>query len=1766
VNLYGATEVSVDSTWWATDDQAFDGLVLVGRPMANQAGYVLDSRLNPVPIGAFGEIVLGGKCVARGYARQPTLTAERFVPDPFAADPSARMYRTGDIGRWTADGQLELRGRLDHQIKLHGTRIEPGEVESLLTDCSGVTGALVLVEGQGPAARLVAYVTGSGLDENALQGAAAARLPDTLVPARIGVLEKFPRLPSGKIDRSALPTFNKSVTIAQAAPMTVTEAAMARIWSSVIGSPVLSASANFFQAGGNSLDAVRLVGRLADEFQKEVGLAWVFTHQSVAEMARAIGNERRIAEPPTRVDPRLLSSGEQRMWFLDQASEQPGLYVMTVALRLSGGFDQERLIQAVEEVLRRHEGLISRVVFQDGHPRRELGSDLPRVLFVNAVNQPSVLTDTVIKEAKLAHIEIKAGPLVKAALIARGQRGATLVLAIHHMAADGWAVDLLLRQIRDRYIRPDSLVTGDRSLPGVGTLLAQEEAGLAEGLWARDLVYWRKSVGELTESPAVPTDRPRLMPRSGQGSIVRDDLDLTLLNALRRRATEMGTTPYTLVFTAVALLVQRMTESTKVTLGTMVANRNPAVRHTIGMCANTLAVPLSCPDDGRLRDATGHVHARLAEAYDHAAVPFSRVVEELGVERDSNRNPLFDVLVLYRDDDYADSLAVDGVEVAEESLDSGVAKLDLTFQFTARTDALNLVAEFSTDLYEPVTVRRWVDRLAVVLEQMVSDPDLLVGDLTVMPASERELVTRAWNDTHTDFPGEDTVWDLFRLQAESTPDALAVISETEGENWTYRQLLDRACSVATSLATHGAVGGSRVGVHLRRGADMVAVLLGTLAAGAAYVPLDPEYPADRLTYMADNAEVALIVTDGQAPTSDTPVVTVRELLKRNGPTAQHARPRPSDLAYIIYTSGSTGRPKGVMVEHQAAVNRLVWMIRHYGFGPGDRVLLKTPYSFDVSVWEFFGPLISGATLVVLPPDHHWDPVLVLECVNRDAVTIIHFVPSMLGVLLDCRNVRKMTKSLRLVVCSGEVLPPSIVSAALDRLDARLENLYGPTEAAVDVTAFAASRESIGATVPIGRPIANVKVYVVDGDGRPQPIGVEGDVAIGGVGLARGYAAAPALTASRFRPDHLGDKPSGRLYMTGDRGIWNADGMLEFRGRGDHQVKVRGLRIELEEIEHALVDLGLATQVAVVAHGEGESAYLVAYIVTEHELDAELCASRLSSRLPSYMVPGVFLRIEALPLSANGKLRRDQLPKPAFDLPSTVASLTKLEEAVALVWEGILGIRPPGRDSNFFCMGGNSMALMRLSVALHDRFGVSTPLSMLLHRPTLERIASVVQRLRNAAPGEHAGVAIRPVRAPASSVQRRIWIDEMISGCASKYNVQRVLELSGPVDSDRLRRAIAHLQQEHPLLRATLRDQPEGLQITVSDAPGFVLLTEDLSGPENGERSAKYERIRLEHARQRLPLDTGPVGAATLVKLAADRYDLLLCFHHCVVDVRSLDVICRDLAATYSRNADGVTSAPSYLHYCERDDLSDARQDSLNWWADELNDVREFTLARTVTAVDGPVFAGQPFTLGQQLTQGLEYVAQARGISLFEMALTAWGLALQSESGLHPIIAVQVSTRPPEYADTVGPFINQIPVVAPSVSPADPAGYCDALVERWRGYMEHADTPFDEILAACRRTVGTDGSALTGAGFSFTAETDTPVDRWGEVIVRTVAAPSPSQAKSPVFLELRRGGDGLGGVIEYRSDLHDRAQITRLQTSLERALRSLLTIATPRKGQ
>ncbi|WP_280456490.1 non-ribosomal peptide synthetase [Nocardia carnea] len=1327
-NLYGPTEAAVSVTYWEATT-ADTGSVPIGVPEWNVGVQVLDARLRPVAVGAPGELYLSGRQLARGYLGRPDLSADRFVADPLGA-PGERMYRTGDLVRWRADGVLDYIGRTDFQVKFRGQRIELGEIETDLLAHPAVSQAVVLVVDTATGQQLAAYVVpapGRTVEPGELGRFLGEKLPSYMVPAAIVVLDAFPLNTSGKLDRKALPEPVFSVDAAGfRAPRTQAEQVVAAIFADILGQELVGVDDNFFDLGGNSLVATQVVARISAAFGVRIGVRALFETPTVAGLATRIataaaGGESGETRPPLVAralpDRVPLSLAQQRMWFINQFDPASPVYNLPFVIRMHGQVDLHALRTALTDVLDRQQSL--RTIFpesNDGGYQRVLPIDevdlAVAVEPIDAADLHRVLTEfaaTGFDVSRELPIRVRIFEIVGGR--SNGTAEYAVAFVVHHISVDGFSFGPLARDMAAAYIaRSEGAAPTWAPLPVQYvdyTVWQRELLGVESdpaSMAAQQIGYWRNALAGLPDQLELPADRVRPPEQSFRGDRVEFRIDAELHRRLGELARAQGTSLFMVLHASLAVLLSRLSGSGDIAIGTPVAGRGEqALDDLIGMFVNTLVLRTMVDGGEPFTGILAHTRETDLAAFAHSDVPFEQLVEVLNPTRSQARHPLFQVMLSFQEMAHA-AVELPGLQVTADEVEVDIAKFDLQWTVTENLSGdggalgISVITSYAVDLFDAATVDEFNRRFVRILESVVARPDAVVGDIDLFEDAERTRILREWNATEMPTDRSATLISPFLEQVSRTPDAVAVVFEET--SLTYAEFAGRVHRLARYLLSRGVGPETYVALGMRRSIDLLAGIYAVSAAGAAYVPLDPEHPAERIEYILETAApICVLTTDDEMSVGQVPRVRIDTLdlsgfaadpitdAERRGPVL------PDSVAYVIFTSGSTGRPKGVAVSHRAIANQLAWMRDEYQVGPADIYLQKTATTFDVSLWGYFLPLAAGAQLLLAAPDGHRDPQYLSELIDRYQVTLTDFVPSMLSVFAAYADSLDL-ESLRAVFVIGEALPPETVAAFAAVSRARLYNVYGPTEAAVSIThheVTAADTE----VVPIGVPEWNSRAYVLDTRLRPVPIGVVGELYLAGVQLARGYHGRVDLTSDRFVADPF-DTDGGRMYRTGDLVRWRADGALVYLGRADFQVKFRGQRIELGEIETALLEFETVGQAVALVRADGLTGdHLVGYVVPmpAATVDTDELRNHLYGRLPAYMVPSAIVVLDAFPLNSSGKLDRRALPAPKLTAREFRAPTTPVEEIVAETFAEVLGLsqqQPVGLDDDFFELGGNSL--------------------------------------------------------------------------------------------------------------------------------------------------------------------------------------------------------------------------------------------------------------------------------------------------------------------------------------------------------------------------------------------------------------------------------------------------------------------------------------------
>ncbi|XQC91468.1 non-ribosomal peptide synthase/polyketide synthase [Pseudomonas aeruginosa] len=1532
-NLYGPTETTIWSARFRLGEEARPFL---GGPLENTALYILDSEMNPCPPGVAGELLIGGDGLARGYHRRPGLTAERFLPDPFAADGS-RLYRTGDLARYRADGVIEYLGRIDHQVKIRGFRIELGEIETRLLEQDSVREAVVVAQPGVAGPSLVAYLvpTEAALVDaesarqqelrSALKNSLLAVLPDYMVPAHMLLLENLPLTPNGKINRKALPLPDASaVRDAHVAPEGELERAMAAIWSEVLKLGHIGRDDNFFELGGHSLLVTQVVSRVRRRLDLQVPLRTLFEHSTLRAYAQAVAQLAPAAQGGivrcARDASPQLSFAQERQWFIWRLDPHSAAYNIPVALRLKGPLRRDALQGALDLLVQRHETLRTTFVEHDGAPRQVIHPTLP--IAIEERRPPVAGEDLKGLVETEAHrpFDLQRGPLLRVLLLPLATDECVLVLTLHHIIADGWSMQVLV----DELIRVYAALRHDEP-PALAELPIQyadfaawQRQWMDGGERERQLGYWVSRLGGEQPLLELPSDRPRPQQQSHRGRRIGIPLPAELAEALRRLAQAEQGTLFMLLLASFQALLHRYSGQNDIRVGVPIANRNrEETEGLIGFFVNTQVL---CAElDGQLpfRELLRQVRRAVVEAQGHQDLPFEQLVDALQPERSLSHAPLFQVMYNHQRDDHRGSrfASLGELEVEDLAWDVQTAQFDLTLDTYESSNGLLAELTYATDLFDASSAERIAGHWLNLLRSIVARPEARIAELKLLDEAEARADLLQWNPHPQDFPPASCLHRLIERQAAERPRATAVVYGERALD--YGELNLRANRLAHRLIELGVGPDVLVGLAAERSLEMIVGLLAILKAGGAYVPLDPRYPSDRLGYMIEDSGIRLLLTQRAArerlPLGEgLPCL----LLDAEHEWAGYPESDPQsavgvdNLAYVIYTSGSTGKPKGTLLPH-GNVLRLFDATRHwFGFSADDAWSLFHSYAFDFSVWEIFGALLHGGRLVIVPYETSRSPEDFLRLLCRERVTVLNQTPSAFKQLMQvaCAGQEVPPLALRHVVFGGEALEVQALRPWFERFGdraPRLVNMYGITETTVHVTYRPLSLADLdgGAASPIGEPIPDLSWYLLDAGLNPVPRGCIGELYVGGAGLARGYLNRPELSCTRFVADPF-STTGGRLYRTGDLARYRCDGVVEYVGRIDHQVKIRGFRIELGEIEARLLTQPGVAEAVVLPHEGPGATQLVGYVVTQ-AAPSDPAALRdtlrqaLKASLPEHMVPAHLLFLERLPLTANGKLDRRALPAPdASRLQRDyTAPRSELEQRLAAIWADVLKLGRVGLDDNFFELGGDSIISIQV-VSRARQAGIRlAPRDLFLHQ-TIRGLAGVAVEGRGLACAEQGPIS---GSTPLLPIQQMFF--ELDIPRRQHWNQSVLLEPGQALDGTLLETALQALLAHHDALRLGFRleDGTWRAEHRAVEAGEVLLWQQSVADGQALEALA-------EQVQRSLDLGSGPLLRALLATLGDGSQRLLLVIHHLVVDGVSWRILLEDLQTAYRQLQSGQAVA------------------------------------------------------------------------------------------------------------------------------------------------------------------------------------------------------------------------------------------------------------------
>ncbi|MGR4051656.1 amino acid adenylation domain-containing protein [Kosakonia cowanii] len=1767
IQLYGPTETTI----WSTISELSAANLspsVIGKPLFNTRIHILDDALKPVPVGQPGELYIAGDGLAIGYLNRADLTCERFVASPFD-EGGQRMYRTGDMACWSEEQTIIFLGRVDNQVKIRGYRIELGEIENVLHALPEVKQALVVAHEE-PASgqkRLVAYVVAHNADActpEALRAASAQKLPDYMVPALVMLLAHLPLTANGKIDRRALPkpTFT---SLARVPPTTAQQQELCRLFAECLAIEPPGIHDNFFSLGGHSLLALQLLNRLRQSFGVELSLKTLFDAPTVAELSTHIAQTHsQPARPALTAQPRPaqlpMSFAQQRLW-LQQQIAPSSAYNMPLALTLSGPLDAAVLAQALSDVIARHESLRTLLTQQEEMPCQQIlpAHDVKFTLPTLTI-APEHLDEQLEKHCQ--HLFALDSELpVKAWLYQLAADQHVLLLLIHHTAGDGGS---LLPLLEDLSLCWQARATGQRpSLPPLAVQYADyalwqrallSEAPGANARYTQQMAYWCQQLAGVPEEVTLPADRPRPAQADYRGDHVDFALTHELLSRLKQRSDELGVSLFMLLHTAVATLLHRLGAGDDIVIGTPIfARSDVALLPLIGYFANTAVLRTDMRGNPTLNAILAQAKSAVLEANQHQDLPFEQVVEALAPDRTLARHPLFQVMIVV-DTPWPQAVTFPQVGVAQRQLPTTTAKFDVLFHFDVDEAQQRLSGhiEYATALYDSATIAGFTQQLIRVIETIVQRPDARVAEVSLLSDTQRETVLKRWNATDVTLPPL-TLAGLFETQVQRAPDAIAV---KEGDKTlSYRHLNAAANQLAHRLMEQTRGAPFCAGLLMQHSINEVIAVLAVIKAGGAYLPLRITDPLERQQFIVDEAGATLLLADAALPrpTVDN-VILLDDLPKSHWPVSNPPQPSvPGTLAYIMFTSGSTGKPKGIAVEQQSVA--ALALDRRWRAEDHQRVLLHSPSAFDASTWELWVPLLCGGTVIVAPAGE-LDIDTLTQTIVEEKITALWLTAGLFHLMAEVHP--QAMKAVHLLIAGGDVLSTHAIREVMRHNPTLvMMNGYGPTETTTFATTWRMAQIPDGVTVPVGTPLDNMQVYVLDAYLNPVPVGMPGELYIAGIGLARGYHRNPCLTATHFVANPF-SAPGARMYRSGDWVRWRQDGVLEYLNRGDQQVKIRGFRIELAEVEAALQKQATVAQALVSARESSPgNRQLIAWVTAKpgETCDADALRRALGAQLPDFMVPAMIIALEHLPLTANGKVDQRALPAPHFATTAHRAPRNDLERTLCALFAAVLGVPEVGIDDHFFALGGHSLMASRLVSRIRRVLNLNPAIRDLFEAPTVAQFAGRLQASGSARPRlcPHQ----RPPRLPLSSAQRRLWMVDRIEQGKFTYNMPVTLTLRGEVVVSALMMALDDIVLRHESLRTRFHELNDGTvcQKITPPSSACCLLTQltvsadDL--PHAVQTAAQYT----------FDLAQEDPCRAWLFKVDEGQHLLLILMHHIASDGGSIAPLLRDLAEAYNARARNQSPAWAELavQYADytlwQQALLGAPEEKaslfnrqLAWWRDTLHDLPdELQLPTDRPRPLRASYVGKQchFAIDARTTTALEALARQHNASLF-MVLQAALAVLLCRCGAGediPLGTVSEGRSDEALEPLVGFFINTLVMRTDLSGNPTFVTLLDRVREQTLAAWEHQDLPFESLVEALNpaRSLARHPLFQVMLVLQNVARSDALFDE----LETAVATPSLPVAKFDLTFNLEETPEGLRGMVEYAVDLFDEATVVRM---------------------
>ena len=1797
LNCYGPTENTTFSTTYLIQNPFVN--IPIGSCISNTTGYILDDHLQALPIGVAGELYLGGDGIARGYLNRETLTQERFIANPFATkeerekNKNLRLYKTGDLVRWGEDGNIEFLGRTDFQVKIRGFRIELPEIETVLAKFPLVGQCAVVVQEIAGQKEIVAYFTKAAhadntVDQQQLRDYLSTSLPDYMIPAFFMEMTALPITLNGKVDRKALPipSRKKGGDEAYVAPRNAQEKALVAIWEELLSLSPIGVTGNFFHLGGHSLKAMQLSIRIKEQFHVDYPVKVIFDHPTIEGLATLLQtnvlSEEISSNPIALVDREqdlVTSFAQQRLWFLEQLEANKALYHIPLVFRLTGQLSASALEQSLNALLLRHEALRTTFYSQQGVAYQRIHLAQP-LHFVPIVTTQDALQDAITQQI-YQPFDLQQGPLFRVNLYQLAEQEHVLSIVQHHIISDGWSVGVFIRELSALY--EAALSNRAVEIPSLSIQYADFSAwqrqSLENGRFDAQLDYWKAQLDGFS-ALELPIDYKRPAQKTYTGKQYVRLLDAALFQRLKPFCENTQSSLFMVLLATFNVLLNRYSNQEDITIGIPTANRvRQELEPLMGFFVNTLVIRSRLENNLSFLDLLQQVKNTCLDAYSNQDIPFDQLVDVLQVERVPNRSPIFDVMFVLQNAGHNTKLMLPGLDVEAINTHDGVAKFDLVFAVEESENALSYMIEYNTDLYQEATIERMVEQYTCLLDAIVANPTMMITELPLLTQKEQTQLMVEWNATDMAFPTNKTFQQVFEAQVKKTPHHIAAVFE--GEILTYQALNEKANQLAYALREQSLLhtkeplkAGTPIGLCLNRGLGLLIGMLGIIKAGAAYLPLDPHYPAERLNYMLSDSNAPFVLAEPGTLTQIEPVLprsarvlVLDELLDQR--TQEQVLNNPvllnqaNDLAYIIYTSGSTGKPKGVMIEHHSLVNFVCGYKKIAKLTAKSRALGFSTINFDAAIIDFCVSLSAGAGIWIVPEAMRKDVNQLTDFIETNGVTHAILPPAVLSLMP-----KKALPDLAVLTTGGE-------SCAKDVMDIwsagrTLINAYGPTEGTVCATYSVYHSEKNH--TQIGRFLPNVQGYVLDSHLQLTPIGVPGELYIGGEGLARGYLNQENLTAERFIANPFatavekvkGENP--RLYKTGDLVRWLPEGELEFLGRTDSQVKIRGLRIELGEIETQLGQHPDIDQcVVMVQEQEGQKSIVAYFTAFVDQIEVSTLRQHVTQSLPDYMIPACFMQMEALPITANGKVDRKKLPLPDFtalNQETYIAAETQEEQMLVEIWQQLLNVQPISVNANFFHIGGHSLKATQLVSRVQEAFHLDCPVKAIFEYPTIKTLANFIREQSQEVALSAISIVNREGRLPLSYAQQRLWFIDQLEGATStsNYNVPFMLRLKGALSVDALECAFRQLFVRHESLRTRFeRDHAQAYQIILPSID-FTLAV-DAIDPATLDATLEADMAKP------FDLSQGPLIRVRLLKLSDQEHVLSIVQHHIISDGWSLGILVKELGMLYSAHIDNqAADLPvlpiQYVDFAQwqREHLENGLlEKQLQYWGKHLEGLATVELPTDFKRPAQKTQSGALYRMqwGPELNTQLKYLCQKTNTSMYMVLLAGLNVLLRCYSGQQDIVVgspIAARTRK-ELENLMGFFVNTLVLRNQVPDQLSVTAFLAKVKQVALDAYANQDTPFERLVDFLQVEREASRSPIFDVMFAW-QNTEHHVKPCLSHLETELMEPNSKMAKFDLSFFLEEIEGDMCCVVEYNTDLYKQDTIERMVGHFKKLLASM----------